>query len=149
MTTKCECWWLVERSQSVTSGAEQHACIVAPSFVTYLEVIFFVWVLGVPFITGHLSTKEKGKNYPWIHVKACPLIFKKIKTNVCSADCKAGVQAGLQGETKKKTDQTNPCPPPNSHLLQHPEKKRRRRQIKKKHLIIPSSKCYYTFVMKD
>lgn len=50
-------WWL---------SWQKH--MVAPS-VTYLEVIFFVWLSGIPFITGHLSTKEKGKNYPWIHVK--------------------------------------------------------------------------------
>lgn len=27
--------------------------------VTYLKVIFFVWVSWLPFITGHLATKEK------------------------------------------------------------------------------------------
>lgn len=44
-------------------------CMAAPSSVTYLEVNFFVWLWRIPFITGHLSTRERGKNYPWIHAK--------------------------------------------------------------------------------
>ena len=63
-------WWVLMTGWTLgdTLGRET-CCMVAPPSVTYLKVIFFVWLSGIPFITGHLSTKEKGKNYPWILVK--------------------------------------------------------------------------------
>lgn len=57
-------WWQDEAC--VVDRLAEQRNMAATSSVTYLEVIVFVWLLGIPFITGHLSTREKGKNYPWI-----------------------------------------------------------------------------------
>lgn len=63
-----------------------------PPPVTYLKVVLFVGLSGIPFITGHLSTKETGENCPWVHVE--PLV-SNMKAYAWSADSTVWVQSFL------------------------------------------------------
>lgn len=112
-----------------TLGKETH-CMVAPSSVTYLEVIFFVWLLGIPFITGHLSTKETGK----LSMNTCEAVHELQHQNLAVPPVQT-VQyefkhtPNLLDMTVQRIGQINCCAPLTTCLSQPERESRDRGQI--------------------
>lgn len=123
-------------------GRETCFYTFSPS-VTYLEEIFFVWLSGIPFITGHLSTKEKGKHYPWVHVKPSMGHHQNLPMPAVQAvQYEFKDTPSLSDMTVKTSAHTNPCASPDYHLSPQRKTKEDRHNCT---LLPRYNWCYFRF----